>query len=945
MKGRLLSARTPLIREVADLLHVDGRDYSDNLVVFPGKRPAHHLRKFLAERAGGALIPPRIFSMDGFAELLAYPESDKRPVDALDAVSLLFRFHISDIERIGGSRFSDLDSFFPVALKLYGDLEELLIEQVPPERIRGLEVDSALTLPEGVQGRLLSLASYLERFYDEVRQRGMTTRSLRYRAAAAQDPGPALAGVRTIVLAGFFQLTASELCLFKRLLERDQTTILCQDGPGIERLIQMLGITVEREEAPVHKPEIRFVRCPDIHGEVACVGAELNAAMTAGRPDERTAVILPSAESLFPLLRHALQRYNDEEFNITLGYPLVRTPLFGFFASLGDLLESAEDDRLRVQSYVDFLLHPYTKNILFETKSSVTRILFHSVQERFRQERGRLFVSLETLESDTELGQLASRKLATEGESISAETLLAHLRSIHDMCVRPFLSIRSVGDFAEKCLALLDVLNERSSASRHPLFYPFAEFFGQSLEAMRASLLAGHRFTDFGQYFALLKRYMGSRHVPFDGTPLRGMQVLGMLETRALQFDRVVILDANEGLLPQIGREDSLLPSGARERLGLPTYRERDRLAHYYFSLLVGSAEQVTICWVENDRMERSRFVERLVWEREQHAGIIEEGGADSPAMEYNVHLAHGVPRSFEKNDRVIAFLNTFQFSASSLDAYLKCPLRFYFRYVLGLQQAEQNADMARAAIGVAVHAILTEYLKGFTGRQVLPRELSGRAISPLVRRYFRLQSGEPPRGNDYLIMMQVERRLSEFVDTWLTVQAHERDVSVVSVERLCSAVWKGWRFRAVFDALMVRGGRPLLLDFKTGARASSYRIRFDRIELDNRASWGDGIGSVQLPLYRLLLAETGGHSPDVIDASYLILGTAQMGAHIEEKVFAGEMCDREHSLLIQQVIEQLLREIQNPSMPFSPAADLRTSCGYCDFHALCGTQWIAPRG
>ena len=119
-------------------------------------------------------------------------------------------------------------------------------------------------------------------------------------------------------------------------------------------------------------------------------------------------------------------------------------------------------------------------------------------------------------------------------------------------------------------------------------------------------------------YFHFFRKYVAHCFTPFEGTPLQGVQVLGFLETRALRFERVYLLDANEDVLPDTRKEETLLPFGVREILGLPTYIDRDMLSAYYFETLVKGSGEVHLFFIENERKEKSRFVERLLWERQK---------------------------------------------------------------------------------------------------------------------------------------------------------------------------------------------------------------------------------------------------------------------------------------------------------------------------------------
>src|SRR5208337_1448497 len=151
-----------------------------------------------------------------------------------------------------------------------------------------------------------------------------------------------------------------------------------------------------------------------------------------------------------------------------------------------------------------------------------------------------------------------------------------------------------------------------------PYFHPFAESFMKELAVLGRSRVRDLAFAERNSYFHFLRRYVSRCFTPFEGTPLKGVQVLGFLETRNLRFHRTYILDANEDVIPDTRKEESLLPVKVRQILGMPTYADRDMLSAYYFHTLVRGSAEVHVFFVENGRKEKSRFVEQLLWEKQK---------------------------------------------------------------------------------------------------------------------------------------------------------------------------------------------------------------------------------------------------------------------------------------------------------------------------------------
>jgi len=424
----------------------------------------------------------------------------------------------------------------------------------------------------------------------------------------------------------------------------DNTLLIFQDSKGMKEKLAVLGVRPAKEEPEADKAEVHFYSSPDTHGQVYALRSILESKINENGPFfENTAIVLPSPDTLFPLLRQGINMIDEDSYNISLGYPLQRTPVFAFLNNIMELITSMDEDRIYLPDYLNFVLHPYTKNIFFNDSAEITRIMFHAIEEGLTKYRTKTFVTLREIEEDSKLLELVMDKLPKDDMGFTREFLSEHLRSIHKNTIEKFLSFENVRDFSLKCTELLTYIFNNSTAKLHPLFYPFSESFMRSLELISRSLMKDIVFTEQASYFTFFRKYIMTCYTPFEGTPVKGLQVLGFLETRNLKFDSVFILDANEEALPDTKKDDTLLPFKARKILGLPTYQDRDELAAHYFETLTQGAGEVHLFFIENDKKERSRFVERLLWERQK-----KERTTDTKnylkAVQYRIELKNSLP-------------------------------------------------------------------------------------------------------------------------------------------------------------------------------------------------------------------------------------------------------------------------------------------------------------
>jgi CRISPR/Cas system-associated exonuclease Cas4 (RecB family) len=216
-----------------------------------------------------------------------------------------------------------------------------------------------------------------------------------------------------------------------------------------------------------------------------------------------------------------------------------------------------------------------------------------------------------------------------------------------------------------------------------------------------------------------------SLSIPFEGEPLAGLQVMGILETRLLDFKKLVVLSMNEGKLPKTGTANSFIPYHLRKGFGMPTIDHQDAIFAYYFYRLIQRADDIKLLYsTESDGIrtgEMSRFLYQLKYESEFK--ITES----SPG--YDISLKEAMPISIEKNERILNRLAEYcgdhfrSFSPSALNTYLACPLSFYFKYMAGLKEPDQVLEeIDPPTFGNLFHNTLEDLYKPFVGK-ILERE------------------------------------------------------------------------------------------------------------------------------------------------------------------------------------------------------------------------------
>jgi hypothetical protein len=943
-------------------------DLSQNMVVFPGKRPGHYLRKLIGKRLGTSFIPPVVYSMDEFINFFV-SDTDLKNGEAIDAIHILYELSIKS--KVLHQEFRKFDNFYSLGSRLFNLFEEIYIEGVSYERLRSIE--TLIPIPVKSSENIRFLSDLYREFYEELPRRGLSTRSLRYSMAGKMGRSELikkLGRLKRLIIAGFFVFTEQERRLIKNLLEErsvaketvpggevtvpggevtveavtsttnlPEVILLFHNGEGIADTIKALrqdSRAVEQQSSSILQssalggevtvslqPKFNLISAPDTHGMVKAVGTLLKG---FSQIDERTVIVLPKAETLFPLLRQGIPYLDKDSYNISMGYPVQRTPIYGFFMSLFDAVNSIDNDHIYMPRYLKFVLHPYVKNIYFKGSAEENRKIFHAIEEAFMKKKVPTFASLEELESvicnDIFSGEPDYKEKSEQ------------LRYIHDNTIRRFLSFNDIGHFIDECRKVLLFLYKESTAKRHPFFYPYVEAFIKELEKVSLSGLKDLVFEQRESYFNFFKKLTTGIRVPFEGTPLRGLQILGVLETRNIKFDRVLFLDLNEGVFPDT-QEDFLLPYQVRKALGLPTYQDRERLAYYYFNILLSSAREVYLFYINNDRTERSRFIERLLWERQK------SGAPEMPlkSVNYKVKLSTLFPEPVKKTAEIMNVISNIKLSPSSLDDYLTCGIRFYYSQILRLKKnRDLSEDLDRSEIGNIVHRALREYFSERLGIPIRRDNTSAEEMEKIIERIFR-ERYRNIFGRIYLLKYQITKRLKEVVENMPELFSGFRDFAINCVEEPVTGSLFGITFEGRADAIGRARDREIIIDYKTSGDKDKIKISFDKLDTSDRSSWSKRIKSLQMPLYMLIYGTTRNLDMEALEGYYLLLGKGAINHEALFEPFQGTE-KKEALRIISRILQSLVNEIRDPDTPFNPPDDFSDACNNCDYVPFCGTEW-----
>ncbi len=914
------------------LLELHGRELRSATVVFPTKRAATYFLYWIWRLSGATVIPPKVYS---FGEFVSELSSTLRPLREALSEERAYLLYTLTKELPGFERISrGFERFLPWGKRLSELFEEFVKEGVVPRDL--------LYPPEDLPEVARTLLSHLGRLYQGyeriLEDRGVTTSGFRLKdlLEATEDlfPEP------PCYLCGFFLLTELEKRLFERLLAKGADLVFEGDPESLPEPVEELLLRFNlrpRGLSPVksaRRPKLKFYVCSDVHQE--CREAVSLVPRRVSSPAE-VLMLLPVSSHLLPLL-YLLPE--DLEVNITLGYPLRRSNLASFLLLLVDLVENRLEERYSVSLYLSFLKHPLLREAFGELGLALREA------ERRLREHGSPYLSLREIEEVSGLKVLGrlNEELLKPLETIKTPREFSSiLEGVLRLVTSPFK------ERLRKAESPADVI------SRHFLWSVETEVLPVFRDSELAEEPMGQRAV-----FNMFRETISSARAPFEGHPLRGLQVMGLLETRLLSFKKTVILDANEGALPSAEEPNPLLPRYLRPALGLSQKSPQEAIERHHFERLIRASEEVHIFYLsvsEPSSLQppkvRSRYVEALLWEEEKRLGKPE---ADSVLVRFPVVLkpsspGEGIPRREEDFQLVRRLLSQEAVSPTLLETYLDCPVKFYFRYLLKLSPPSTIGEYDPRELGIVVHASLQRYFSPFLGRRYDPlRDNDAERLVKLFEEEFEKSVLSKRLGPErrFFVVHTARYRLTQYLSALREVPPFEVVMLEKPLEREVPSV--GIRVRGVVDRVDRYGDSLVILDYKTGGSVRSLSLkRLEELLKTPKVDFPPDRGGLlelkelmpdlQLMTYLLLEEEAE-------DAVYVHLATGRRSDLFKSVLYrapflreSSRSLSRENAEVLKKEVfpalfKALLRHMLSSEVFFVPEPP--PNCKFCDYLYAC---------
>ncbi|MDR1556922.1 MAG: PD-(D/E)XK nuclease family protein [Tannerellaceae bacterium] len=962
----------PFLYQVASLFYAQyGAEVSRLAFVFPNRRAGLFFQKYLAEVSPKPLFSPAILTIsDLFLQL-----SGKQLADRMQMLFTLYRIYIRKSAQEESfdeflywgemllNDFDDVDKYMVNARMLFSNVTDLrAIESdfnfLNEKQIAAIRAFWSAFFPKGDspnQRNFLAVWQILYDLYTELREilaaegkgyEGMIAREVVERI---QDDEGAEFPYKQIVFVGLNALSVVEEKLLLRLKERgiadfywDYASAKVTDKDNkasrfVERNKSLFPSRLDfpREEA-LPPATIEVIGIPSGIGQAKQVHNLLNEIVkaTGGMTEEeslRTAVILPDEHLLIPVLNSIPE--SIRRINVTMGYPLAGAPIASLVEYILALHTNLRYTDGRPTFYFRDVLPVLNHRYIVAGAPELIPDLIKDIRQN-----NRINIEAAALQQTPFLRTLFTPIEQTAGISDYLISILSELNNIMDSGKR-----EEENEATDYQSSITDIEQE--------FIFHFFTTVNRLKEVMRETGVEMKLDT----YFRLLKRLTDLITIPFRGEPLSGLQLMGVLETRALDFDRLIILSMNEGIFPQKKASASFIPYNLRRGFDLPAYEHQDSVWAYHFYRLIHRAGHISLLYDSRNNGVQTGEMSRFIHQLHYHYEL----SLHKKLMVYNVSSSRMEPLRIKKTGAVMQRLAAYRkggasaISASAINTWLDCPLKFYFSVVEGIQEEEEVSETIESNVfGSILHKVMEELYMPFRGKMLTADllkairkdtdALSHTIAAAFAGIFFKTQTIRPLTGQNFLIGEMIRKYVEKILERdgreltpFRYIESEKKMKDVFTLSDGSEIQLKGF-----IDRIDEVQGAIRIIDYKSGSGLSTFHTPeslFDISEKDRPKA------IMQVFMYAWMfgrLPESSGKtlrpgiyymrtlfSPDFDPGIYQRI---ERGKSVPVDNFAAYAPSFENSL------RACLDEIFSADTPFVQTPTGK-ACAYCPFKDICG--------
>ena len=889
----------------------EGSNVENNLYILPSKRSGVFLKHYLSSLLDKTVFTPRIISIEDFVQEV----SGLSKASNIDLLLTLYESYKS----CQAKKHDDFNTFLKWGETLLQDFNEIDRYLLPASDILNYlksikELDHWSLQPNKTQlvANYLEFWEHIEYIYhdfkDKLIAKNIAHQGLIYRIASQNIAEYSSKRLKSpIIFMGFNALNTAESQIMQHLLSNthcevywDIDTYFLNDpvhdaGFFIRKYLNEWPYYAQNQPKGIHSQfltskRIEITGVPKSISQTKYVGSIIKDQVNQSTDKTNNiAIVLADETLLYPLAKSIPEEVRD--INITMGLSLRTTLLYSFFVSVFELLEAKTKKGWYYKDVLNFITNPYFKKLSDTKKAESAANLTHLIKTN-----GTAYIDTRTL-----LSHFSQNTIDPElfpGNAFTPDKVIAYSL---------FVLSR-----------LKQIFRKENNALELQYTFTFFNLFHQLKTQIESIGFINHIKT----VHRFFKQLATTEVLDYIGSPIEGLQLMGVLESRTLDFETVIITSVNEGILPAGKSNSSFIPFDVKRDYGLPTYKEKDAIYTYHFYRLIQRAKNIHIIYnTEPDVLEggeKSRLISQLLTDNNIKPFVTHN--IASP----NIQIKSLIKEQIKKTPLLISDLKALAengLSPSSLSSYIKNPIDFYKKYVLRLQDSiEVQEDIAANTFGTILHEALFLLYQPSLGKVLTPDNFSSMIaqVNSILKESFHkhLPNTDLSKGRYLLIFHVIERYIENFVNME-SKQVKNHEIKLLYLEKRFETTLEfdglsvPIKLKGFIDRIDEYDGTIRVIDYKTGNTESrDVKIKAWNELISNETK----SKAFQLMCYAYLLNKNIGSNSlfaGIYGIKNLKNGLLQFSFNNNPEINEGVLQN------FQEQLKALVMEIYNPEIPF----------------------------
>ncbi|GHT51216.1 hypothetical protein AGMMS49990_05080 [Endomicrobiia bacterium] len=897
------------------------------------KRPFLFLKKKLSKKHSMAFSPPECFTNDEFIEKIIFDNTKLIKISDFEAAFVIFKIVKEEMPQLVNGNLS-FASFMEWSFEIASFIEQLDLENVSEEKLKAVKANAEIgyDVPENINSLLKNIFKIRKRFHDSLEKSSQTTKGYSFLKVLSIESGVLAGHFDEIILMAPFYLHKTEIEIFKKLYDIGKLTVFICGSPKeyevLERLYLEFGEPIPSIKSKNNRYKLNVYSAFDDQSQGSLLK---NLISSYSKEDlDKTVIIVPDSSMLQSVISEV--SIVTEKYNISAGYPAAKTTIFSLIQVIIEAQLSRKGQLYYSKDVMKVLTNPLLKNMRFFGEDSISRIVAHKIEKALDQNSksclsGKMFISFEEIISQKQLIDEISLAVTQAWKYLPSEKIIKILNEIFESSFVSWEKVESFYSLSSVLFVFLEKIYSLSSAGSYPLNVEAMEILLSLSKELKFGEVSQVKFQN-DEIFNMFKKLIKNKRIALTGSPLDGLQILGFLESRNLSFDNVFIVGMKDSAIPPIKKDYPLVPKDVMYALGVEMVKKEYEIQWYHFNRIIAGAKNLNLIYPDNDKDERSRFIESVIWNKQLENKDINAVKISKFVLS-KFSIKYFAKRKYAKTSEIKEYLKNISYTYSKIDTYLDCRLKFYFRYVLLLDDGiDAGHELSKSDIGNFIHSFL---------KDALYENLSNKELQSLKfeKEYFKKLENSFDnsvsfrfREDSFMIKEVLMHRMKNIL--YYERERQYRNIYACEkkyVSKITTNAGKTYTLSCTIDRIDVEDNGYMIFDYKTGITDEKIiqRKHFDLLS-DNfgRQNIKKAIRSLQPQLYKYIFEK---------ETKFVV---SKCGIYDVKKAKINEFPqEREIYEKCIDVVKELLAEI-NSGENFEFDTEDAVNCKTCKYFYVC---------